>query len=129
MCLWRIQEQTHPSGPLLQMTTEVLGYSTELEWLVNVSTLPPCTQKEGGSSHILGKRSLRETANSFQRIPPYNVSGSSAPGDAERIFDWLAYIDEKVQALAQWVTRRYVVEKLIELVSDDTCLLKTRVHT
>ena len=111
------------------MTAEVLGYSAKLKWFVNVSTLPPPTQKQCGRSHIFGERSLREASDFFQCISSHDVSGSCAPRHAEGVLDWLGYVYEEVQTLAQWVSRRYVVEKLKKVVSEITCRERLLVPT
>ena len=94
------------------MTAEAVRHCTKLKRLVNISALPPAAQEESRSGNIFGQRSLWEAADLFQCTSANDVSRSCTPGHAQSIFDWFRHMHKEVKTLAEWITGRYVVEKL-----------------
>jgi len=94
------------------VAAKVIGHSTELKWFVDESCLPAGAEHQGRGSDVFSQRAKRKVAYLIESFSPYNIARSSAPGNAQGVFDWLANVNEEVERLAEWIARRSVVEQL-----------------
>jgi hypothetical protein len=101
-----------PPRPLLQMAREVLRHRSELERLVDIGRGPSLSDEEIRRGDIFGDAADGNAADIVEGRTAADIAGAGAPGGVEGILDWLGYMNEEVEGLADWVRTGRVVEEL-----------------
>ena len=85
---------------------------TELQRLVDVSSVPALAQHVRGSRDILSERALGETTDVINSRATEDITRTSAPCDSQGVLDRLADVYEEVQTLSERIALRHIVEQL-----------------